>query len=220
MLNTKHKLRGISLIEAMITIVILAILTTLALPSFTAYLQSLAVRNTAESLLVAAQTSRGEAIRSNNTVVFQVVDSLDNACTTTSTGRYWVVSHCSAASHCGDPVSKQTAFPSNGCAGANPIILAKGTFDTDERVQIDLNNSTLCYSSLGRINPIAANCPQGSLTPAALAGGTLSINVTHQENNCLADGGDVRCLRLNIGMGGEPRLCDPAVYTTGDPRKC
>ena len=220
MLDMRSRQSGVSLVEAMITIAILAILTSLALPSFTAYLQSLSVRNTAESLLVAAQTARGEAIRSNNTTVFQVVDSLDNACSATAVGRYWVVSHCSATGHCGDPVNKQAAIPDAGCAGGTPIILAKGAFDTDERVQIGLNNSSLCYSSLGRINPTASNCPQGTLTPATMAGGILSINVIHQESSCIADGGPIRCLRLNIGMGGEPKLCDPAVSKTGDPRKC
>jgi type IV fimbrial biogenesis protein FimT len=217
-LQTCH--RGITLVEAMITIAILAIITSLGLPSFTHYLQSLAVRTTAESLLAAAQTTRGEAIRSNNTTVLQVVDSLDNACNTTALGRYWVVSHCAAAGHCGDAVNKQASFPENGCTGGTPIILAKGAFDTDERVQIGLNNSTLCYSSLGRINPTASNCPQGSIAPALVAGGILSIDIIHQENNCIANSGPIRCLRLNIGMGGEPKLCDPSVSAVGDPRKC
>lgn len=217
MLATMRRVGGFSLIEMMVSIVILAILAALAFPSFTSYLNNLGVRNTAESLLAAAQKARGEAIRSNNTVVLQVVDTLDNVCVGDVSGRFWVISHCSAAGHCGDAVDKTKTVPNDGCDGS-PIILAKGSFDSSPRVQTDLGNSSLCYSSLGRINPSASNCPAGTLSPGA--NGT-AINIINQDEGCIADGGGARCLRLTIGMGGEPRLCDPSILSTSeDPRKC
>jgi type IV fimbrial biogenesis protein FimT len=34
------------------------------------------------------------------------------------------------------------------------------------------------------------------------------------------DGGSMRCLRIDISVGGEARMCDPAVADATDPRKC
>ena len=34
------------------------------------------------------------------------------------------------------------------------------------------------------------------------------------------DGGNMRCLRIDISLGGEARMCDPAVTDATDPRKC
>jgi type IV fimbrial biogenesis protein FimT len=34
------------------------------------------------------------------------------------------------------------------------------------------------------------------------------------------DGGAMRCLRINISVGGEARMCDPAVTDATDPRIC
>lgn len=216
MLATAHRGRGFSLVEVMVSLAILAILAAIAMPSYTSYLNSLGIRGAAESLLAATQKARGEAIRSNNTVVLQVVDTLDNGCVADAAGRFWVISHCSAAGHCGDDIDKTTGMPAGGCADT-PIILARGSLDSRPSIQSDLAKPALCYSSLGRINPDASNCPAGSLNPGV--NGT-AINITHQDAACIADGGTARCLRLTIGMGGEPRLCDPGISVSGDPRKC
>lgn len=67
--------RGFSLIEMMVTVAIMAILVMVAAPSYTNYLSSQAIRNAGESLVSGLQVARGEAIRSNATTVFQVVDA-------------------------------------------------------------------------------------------------------------------------------------------------
>ena len=217
----RKKVAGFTLVEMAITLVIMGILASLAYPSFTGYLNNLAVRNTGESLLVAAQTARSEAIRSNNTAVLQIVDTLDDSCSVDTAGRFWVVSHCSAAGKCGQNIDKQSAPPVNGCVeGAPAIILAKGAFDSSDKVLVNLPAGMMCYSSMGRVNATAMNCPAGAFDPRVLAGGVLSVDVEHDTGSCVAGGGVVRCLRLNINMGGEPRLCDPAVSAVNDPRRC
>lgn len=212
--------RGVSLIELMVTVAIMAILLMVAAPSYTNYLGSQAIRNAGESLVAGLQVARGEAIRSNSTVVFQLVNSLTNACAVDPAGRHWVVSHCSAAGACGQDINKQAAPPAN-CAGAGPVILAKGSFDANDRVIVDFNNAAaLCYSALGRVNAGASNCPQNTIDVAA-GNGAMAVDITHSEEACLADGGGVRCLRVTIGFGGQSRLCDPDDgLPNNDPRRC
>lgn len=57
--------RGFTLIELMVVIVILAVLTTLGIPSFMEMIQNTQVRTAAESILDGLQLARSEAVRRN-----------------------------------------------------------------------------------------------------------------------------------------------------------
>jgi type IV fimbrial biogenesis protein FimT len=63
---------GISLIEVMVSLGILAILLGLGLPSFRAYLQNTQTRSAAESIMNGLQTTRNESIRRNATYEFTI----------------------------------------------------------------------------------------------------------------------------------------------------
>lgn len=60
--------------------------------------------------------------------------------------------------------------------------------------------------------------PLGQTTPAV----TLNIDVTHVDpaQTCVAGGGNLRCLRVQVRAGGLVRMCDPSVSAAGDPRTC
>jgi prepilin-type N-terminal cleavage/methylation domain-containing protein len=60
----KGRRRGFSLIELMVTIAFLAILTTLAAPSFGAYLRNNQVRAASDALQNGLRTAQAEAVRS------------------------------------------------------------------------------------------------------------------------------------------------------------
>ncbi len=72
MLNApiKPKSLGFSLIELMIGVVVLAILMSLAMPSFQAWLQNTQIRNAAESIQNGLQRARAEAVGRNTDVEF------------------------------------------------------------------------------------------------------------------------------------------------------
>ena len=65
---------------------------------------------------------------------------------------------------------------------------------------------TVTFSSLGRVNDNNADA-----TPVL-----TQINI----DNPSLDTSVSRDLRIAISVGGSIRMCDPAVYITGDPRKC
>ena len=66
----RHKLQGITLIEVLVGITIVAILTSVATPSFTALLSVNRLATQANEILGALTISRSEAIRLNKRVVF------------------------------------------------------------------------------------------------------------------------------------------------------
>lgn len=207
--------RGFTLIEVAISLAILGLLIAMGLPGFVDWIRNTQVRATGEGLTAALQTARGEAIRGNTTVLFQLTDSLDDSCSTSSTGRFWVISLCPVAGKCGEAPQRDAARPDAGCDD-DALILTKGTIEGGQGSQLSIGNGTICFSGLGRVNPLAGNCPAGSLNPA----GNVSIAITSTAGSCAKDGGDVRCLQVDIATGGQIRMCDPKVSDADDPRKC
>lgn len=64
---------------------------------------------------------------------------------------------------------------------------------------------TVTFSGLGRVT-----------VPAS----SMQIDFTSPDiGNCIAAGGSVRCLRINLQVGGSTRLCDPA-RPVGDFQAC
>jgi type IV fimbrial biogenesis protein FimT len=52
-----------------------------------------------------------------------------------------------------------------------------------------------------------------------LTGGAFSVDVGAGAGECTADGGQARCLRLNVAPGGMIRMCDPAL-PAGNAQAC
>lgn len=66
----KQKTMGFTLIELMITVVIVGVLATIALPSFNEFIQRSNLKSSAESVLNALQLARAEAVRRNEQMTF------------------------------------------------------------------------------------------------------------------------------------------------------
>lgn len=70
MLILQNKQRGITLIELLVAIVIMAILLTVGVPSFTTWLQNTQIRTATEAIVNGLQLARAEAVRRNEQVSF------------------------------------------------------------------------------------------------------------------------------------------------------
>ena len=64
-------------------------------------------------------------------------------------------------------------------------------------------------------NAIATFNGSGRLTSA----GVFGVDIRSSSAQCKADGGEARCLRLNVTTGGMIRMCDPAL-PAGNPQAC
>jgi type IV fimbrial biogenesis protein FimT len=51
------------------------------------------------------------------------------------------------------------------------------------------------------------------------AAGVFSMDIRSSATSCQADGGEARCLRVNVASGGMIRMCDPAL-PAGNPQAC
>lgn len=182
--------RGFSLIELVIGMVILAVLLSIAMPAFSNWLRNAKVRTAAESVQNGLQLARAEAVRRNNAVRFSLVTTIDDSCALAVAGPSWVVSMDDPAGQCASPAS-DTVAPR--------IIQSRNGAEGSSATTIAAEQSAFVFNSLGRVTP----------TPA----GSVAINISSPAAGCMADAspGPVRCLRIVVSVGGQIRMCDPAL---------
>ena len=81
--------RGFTVVELMVAVAILAVLATLAAPSFTPLIERWRVRQTLESLQSTLYYARSEAIRRGGGVAIQKLPQHTNGCTLAANGDDW-----------------------------------------------------------------------------------------------------------------------------------
>jgi type IV fimbrial biogenesis protein FimT len=195
------KPRGFTLVEIAVTLTVLAVLLTLAVPGFGQWLRNQRVRAGAESILAGLQLAKAEAIKRNTTVRFSMVSSLASGCaliaTSSDVGQWnWIISTV-------DPVANSCPEPgaSTGVIQSRPGAEAAGS---GTAVTINATRATVSFDGLARGTADA--------TFLVSAGGS---------GQCAKNAAGVRCLNVVVtAPGGEIRLCDPAVTSGSDPRKC
>ncbi len=111
------RLRGFTLIELMITLVILSIAMMLGVPSYQTWIASTRVRTAAESILAGMQLARTEAIARNVSVTFRK---------DAATGSGWCVTLDPAT--CDAPLHVRSA--NDGSSSAVEVALSNGATQT------------------------------------------------------------------------------------------
>ncbi len=198
-------LRGYSLIELMVALVILSLLFALGLPQFTNFVRDARVRAAAENFLAGVQLARAEAVRRNAGVEFLLTANDPLAAnvasaTASATGGNWMVRTADLA------VFLEGKFAvDGGGAGSSAIRINDTTTpaSADPDAPPATPASTIVFNGLGRTN-LAADA---------------IFKFTSPQGKCVTDGGPVRCLRVVVSVFGQTRLCDPRVGA-GDTRSC
>jgi len=194
----KRYRRGFSLIELLIGVAVLGILLALGASTFRFWIGNMRIRTTTESIQNGLQLARGEAVRRNALIRFQLVDNLTAGCALSTTASNWVVSYDNPAGACNAAFLDET-IP----AAANPaprILQVRTAAEGSRNVSVAADQSTIIFNGLGRVNnPITIQVPDPALV------------------DCAA----VRCLRVTVTVGGQIRMCDPAYPAGGtDPQRC
>ncbi|MBO9648014.1 MAG: GspH/FimT family pseudopilin [Variovorax sp.] len=82
---SRARMKGFTLVELMVAITVLALLITLAYPSYTTFIQNAQIRSAAESVINGLQLARAEAIRNNQNVQFSLENTSNGAAITGGT---------------------------------------------------------------------------------------------------------------------------------------
>jgi type IV fimbrial biogenesis protein FimT len=198
----RHAQGGMTLIELMIGLTIMALLIMIGLPNMTIWLNNSQIRTAGETMLAGLTLARTEAVRRNQIVRFQMVNNLTSGCVISTSGTNWVVSLDDATGACDSPPSETVA--------PRIVQTRAGSEGTSRVVLAATGAGVVHFNGLGRVTSPggAANLTQVAISNPV--GGTCEH----------VDGGAMRCLRINISVGGEARMCDPAVTDATDPRIC
>ena len=163
----------------MFGIAIVAILMTLAMPSFQTWIRNAQIRNAAESIANGLQRARAEAVARNTNIEFVL----------TAGSSTWAVDYRPGFKPADAPAAPIDSRNSNeGSQDVTVAVLPAGA-------------TTITFDNLGSIN---ANLDaSASLTQVDLAGGAGSqgLRVT------IAPGGSSRMCDPSLAAGSSPRAC-------------
>jgi type IV fimbrial biogenesis protein FimT len=206
-LNRRFPQSGVTLIELMVGLTIMGLLIMIGLPNMTQWLNNSQIRTASETLLAGLTLARTEAVRRNTIVRFQMVNDLSGSCAISTGGKSWVVSLADPSDGC-DAAPSDTVAPQ--------IIQTRSGEEGTPRVIVTATPTAIVYfNGLGRLTS-----PGGANNMRRI---DLSNPIGGACENPDGSGGPMRCMRINISLGGDAKMCDPAVDPVAnptDPRIC
>lgn len=193
-MRTPTSQQGITIIELMVAITVLALLIGFGVPSYSTWMANSQIRNAAESLQNGLRLAQAEAARRNTRVDLVLTDDAPTSATASplpgapsltpaTAGRNWVI-------------------PDPSAAGA--VFHGKAAVEGSASVQLQSTTGTFSFSGVGR------------LMPTSLPAGSNEARIVF-TNPPVGN----RPLEVHVSLGGRVRMCDPAPsLPTGDARRC
>jgi type IV fimbrial biogenesis protein FimT len=189
--------RGVTLIELMIGIAIVAMLLVMGAPSFSMWIQNSQNRAAAESILNGLQLARNEAVRRNTAVRFDLADA---------TGLVvWNVGCGTVTASC--PATIQSHPAAEGSANARvgisvtpiPVPTPTNQFSTAIAAGTELPGG-VSFDGLGRVVDVNNDIARVDITNAVSSSARRYV--------------------VMIGAGGLIRMCDPALVFASNSQGC
>ena len=187
MITTPRSLqRGITMMEVMVTIMVIAIVMAVGAPNLALWMQNTQIKTSAQNVLNGLQLARGEAVRRNAIVKFTLTDQAGT--TGWSVGCVTVTATCEAniqtgtSSDGGSTIRLGVSSAAlTGANYANPIVAGSGMTGA----------ASVTFTAFGQVDATANNITR--------------IDVTSKTQ------ASARRLVIRIPDGGSPLLCDPGL---------
>lgn len=198
--SSSRRSRGLTIIELVVTMVVLGLMMAAVVPTATGWMRGLRVRSAAESLRAGVELARMEALRRNGQVSFWLVSVgssrvPDDSCALSTSSASWVVSVVDPSSACGAAPSltdtPQLVQRSQAAESAGDVSVTALSADGTA-------SNRVTFNGLGQV--IATGSPLQTIDVSASVSGS-------------------RRLRVVVEPGGAIRMCDRDVGAT-DPRAC
>ena len=185
------KNKGFSLIELCVVMAILALLLMGSVGMVTSYITNAKLRGVADELKDGILLAKAEAIKRNITIDFVAK----------SNGSWEVCS----------PLSANTGVPVD--ADGHEVLQARTSDATNiivsGKAPDESASSVIEFSGSGRPNPtMTAIHPTSNPSNDTKYVSYFDIKSAGTKS-CLADGGDITCLRVLISSGGKVKVCNP-----------
>jgi len=208
MLGRRLRQRGVTMIEVMVTIAIIATVVAIGIPGLSAWMQNAQVKATAESVLTGLQLARGEAVRQNVRTRFQLANPNGTGCS--SMGCWTIIT---------DSLTAPGTFPT-----ANQVQTA-GAQESGTNARLGVSTATLaasncCATAITAGTGMSTN-PLPGVVFNAFGQVVTDASVTKITRIDVSNPSapDSRRLVIMISSSGMAKLCDPS-FPSSNSRGC
>jgi len=191
------RVAGFTIIEMMVTLVVMAVLLGLAMPAMSTWIRNSRLRAASDSLQDGIRLAQAEALRRSYQVVFSLTDDKPTTSTYTAktSGKNWAAK----------TVKRLTTDTSD-------FIEAGVIAELDSSITIT-GPQSICFNSIGRL---VANTDPGTNAGECVLPTNTPPMQTYDISYTDAVAGVDRPLRVTVALGGQVRLCDPAKTLSSD----
>jgi type IV fimbrial biogenesis protein FimT len=193
--------RGFSLIELMVTVTVMGVMLTLAIPGIGNWIQNSRVRTVSEEIQNGLRMAQSEAVNRNRQVAFvRTAAAPARNAAPSATGTNWYIQVLPLPSEVGDATFDANSF------------IQGGAFSTQSGATVNGGGvAAICFNSVGRVVNNNATLLGADCVAPASATDPYDINVTRASSD--------RAMRVELFLGGRVRLCDVNASST-QPNAC
>ena len=195
MLNGPARQGGVTLIEVLVALAVVALVLGFAAPSMRSWIQNMQIRSGTESILGGIKQARFEAINRNTTVAFELQDP---------NSVKWHI--CLFDTTAGTCMAAQPDIAVGAPEGAqNARVGVETTFSSFTTALPGGQNvpSLVAFDSFGRVSPFSP------------------VNIARLEvRNPMLATTDERRLDVTVGPSGQVVMCDPQLSLATNPQGC